>query len=93
MVIWIIGFYEIKKMNLENAMYKKITEKDLLLIATEEEKNHFEHIFDIYLLKELALRWCKKNDYKLGGYLGHSKKDGACWDAIKNPNEFARIFI
>ena len=71
-------------MNLENVMYKKITEKDLLLIATEEEKNRLEIITDIYLLKRLALKWCTKNGYKLGGYLGHSKKEGSCWDAIKN---------
>ena len=58
--------------------YHKVTEKDCLSIATNNEKVRLSQIHDIDLYKVLAKRWCDKYDYKLGGYLGK-----LCWDATR----------
>lgn len=59
-------------------MYHKVTFQDCLEAATKAEAERLKNILDISLLKELALKWCEMNGYKLGGYLGHD-----CWDASK----------
>ena len=65
--------------------YHKVTCKDCLSVATEEEGDRLDNITDINLLKTLAIRWCCKYGYKLGGYLGWSKSDSYSWDAtLKN---------
>ena len=58
--------------------YHKITRADCISVSTGEEKTRLAYITDIALLKKLAMRWCSKNGYKLGGYLGGDK-----WDATK----------
>lgn len=59
-------------------IYHKVTRLDCLGVATREEKQRLNYIDDITLLKTLALKWCNKNGFKLGGYLGDSK-----WDATQ----------
>ena len=56
-------------------MYHKLTKDDCLSVATTEERDKLNYITDIFLLKELAERWCKKNKRELGGYLGNNKWD------------------
>ncbi len=61
--------------------YHKVNYNDCLSVATSDEISSLEYITNIAILKMLAKRWCVKNGYKLGGYLGWSKKDGESWDA------------
>ena len=56
--------------------YKKLTKDDYIEMATQEEFNRLNNIFDIHLIKVLAVRWCSNYAYNLGGYLGNG-----CWDA------------
>ena len=53
----------------------KITEADCLSVATTAEETRLSQIFDIDLLKHLALRWCKQNEHRLYGYLGKGSWD------------------
>ena len=59
-------------------IYYRVTYKDCLSVATKDEATKLAHITPMDLLLKLAKRWCKKNGYKLGGYLGG--KDWA-WDS------------
>ncbi len=57
-------------------MYHKIVLEDCLSVATAEEMFRLSHITDLALVKKLANKWCDKNGYRLGGYLGSD-----AWDA------------
>ena len=56
--------------------YHKVNLQDCLSVASPTEKIRLSMISDMALLKALAKKWCDKNGYKLGGYLGNDK-----WDA------------
>ena len=58
--------------------YHKITYSDCTGVATKSETLMLDYITPMDLMIALAKRWCKKNNYKLGGYLGNY-----CWDATK----------
>lgn len=60
--------------------YHRVTYKDCLSVATKDERYKLTQITSMDLLADLAGRWCKRNGYRLGGYLGG--KDWA-WDATK----------
>lgn len=62
--------------------YHKVTASDCLKVATEGERRRLDKVHDSGLMLRLADRWCVKNWYILGGYLGDDK-----WDATKGGGE------
>lgn len=56
----------------------KLMKDKYMTVATKEEVAKDGYISSIGLYKPIALRWCAKNGYKLGGYLGNWT-----WDAVK----------
>lgn len=58
--------------------YHKVDLQNCLSVASSTEKVKLSMITDMALLKALAKKWCNKNGYKLGGYLGNNK-----WDASR----------
>lgn len=58
--------------------YHKITETDCLSVASKDERVRLICITDFALLKKLAKRWCDKNNYKLGDYVGD-----VCWGSTE----------
>lgn len=68
----------------DDTFYHKLTYKDCLGVATKDEAAKLQHITMLEDLIILAERWCRLNGFRLGGYLGWSKKDGYSWDATRN---------
>ena len=52
-----------------------LTMDDCISAADKGEVMRLDNIFDIKLVRSLALRWCSKNGYRLGHYRGKDEWD------------------